>query len=55
MDTLLLLSSLYCVNITVCAMYHSIAGTRIPYTIWDGVKITFLPYIIYKLIKREEL
>lgn len=46
---------IYLMQVLLCAAYHSIKGTRQPTGMGDLLKLTFAPYVIYKLIKQEAL
>ena len=45
----------YFVQVLVCTSYHIIKGTRDPSNLLDFIKLTFLPYIIYKVIKGDPI
>ena len=51
----MLLILLYLLQVMGCAVYHIVNATRPPTGMLDLVKLTFAPYIIYKLIKQEAL
>jgi len=38
-----------------CAIMHHMWHTRLPEGVWDFIKLTFLPYVLYKLYKKEDL
>ena len=46
---------IYLLNMLICTFYHIINATRSPRNIWDFIKLTFLPYVIFKkYLKTEE-
>jgi hypothetical protein len=42
---------LYAIQSTMAALLNSACAVRIPKSIWDFIKLTFLPYSIYNIIK----
>ncbi len=50
----LLIFIAYGVNVMFCALYHSHHVTRRPNSLWDFIKLTFAPYLIYKKIRKQE-
>ena len=46
---------LYVVQLVGCIVFHIMKGTRLPKGVWDFLKLTFLPYVLYKLYKKEDL
>ena len=46
---------IYMMSIPSCIIYHVCNGTPFPTTIKQFIKLTFLPYVIYKIIRKEDL
>lgn len=46
---------LYLVQMLCCLIIHHMMHTRLPEGVWDFIKLTFLPYVLYKLYKKEDL
>lgn len=45
----------YLINMLVCCMIHAYRATRTSDDLTDFLILTFLPYVVYKLLKGEEL
>ena len=44
----------YFLSVIFCEIYHSLSDTPYPTSFKRFIKLTFLPYVIYKIIKKEE-
>lgn len=48
------LIQLWLVSLILCGTIHLAIGTRVPKGILDFFKLTFLPYVMYKLLHNEK-
>lgn len=55
METFLYFLLIYAINVLICCCYHAYNATDIPNTNIKFIKITFLPYLIYKLIRKQKI
>jgi len=53
--SVVILVLLYLVQMIVCCVIHARHGSRIPNGVWDFIKLMFLPYVLYKLYRKEDL
>lgn len=37
---------IYWINMTICAIYHAFNNSRNPKSVWEFVKMTFLPWVL---------
>ena len=51
MKILLIAVLIWLIQVAICAIINAINTTRIPKSLWDLAKLTFLPYVITHLKK----
>ena len=58
MNTLIILLQIflyYTLQIVICCFINTLTNVNFPKTAWEFIKLTFLPYVIWRLIFKKKI